>query len=141
MALLSYKAQVRSELGVVLWLEWFSQVQGQSEILSFPNGGVDSIWCCLYHEAAPKETWTWKLSSGLNIILSQDLKPILLETVKFMQSLLHHIVSFKISIPIGWYQTKQLFGKMIIFFLFREALNILKNNETIGFTEIVHVPF
>lgn len=116
-------------------------MQGQSEILSFPNGGVDSIWCCLYDEAAPKETWTWILSSVLNIILSQDLKPILPETVKFMQPLLHHIVSFKISVPIGWYQTKQLFDKMIIFFLFREALNILKNNETIGFKGIVHVPF
>lgn len=114
-------------------------MQGQSEVPRFPNAGVDATG--LYREAAVTEMWTWKLSSVLNVILSQDLKPIFLETVTFMQSLLYHVVSLKIAVPLGWYQTNQLFDEMIIFFLFREALNILKNNETIGFMEIVHVPF
>lgn len=102
-----------------LFCDWNGSLmmQGQLEVLRFPIKGADST--SLYGKAETRERWTWKLSSMLNVTLNQDLTPILLEIVMFMQSLLHHIVCFKISVPIGWYQTNQLFDKMIIFFLFR----------------------
>lgn len=60
--------------------------------------------------------------------------------MKFVESVLYHTVSFKISIPIGWYQTNQLFEKMVILFLSKKALKVFKNNKTIAFMEIINVP-